>query len=59
MFDSSQILITVDKEKGTCSETRGRLAYYTVGQPSPEFPAAENRGRVARLNIACDAPVER
>lgn len=53
------VLRTVDKEKGTCSETRGRLAYYTVGQPSPEFPAAENRGRVARRNIACDAPVER
>jgi lipopolysaccharide export system protein LptA len=53
------VLKTVDKEKGTCSETRGRLAYFTIGQPSPEFPAAENRGRVARRNIACDAQIER
>jgi len=53
------VLRMLDREQNSCSETRGRMAYYTVGEPSPEFPAPENRGGVARRNVACDSPLQK
>jgi lipopolysaccharide export system protein LptA len=44
---------------GSCSLTRGRVAYFTSGGDAPTFPDAENPGGVETRNVPCSGELQK